>query len=71
MSRVKPDPLVYCVGFIETKSYGKAPQPSNVTFATGLFYKSNNKKYIVTNKHVVEHSPRDLFPDTLEIKIQC
>ena len=37
--------------------------------ASGFFYKSSDRLFLVTNKHVVIDEEKDYFPDALEIRV--
>lgn len=42
---------------------------SSMGSATGFFFRHNNKKYLITNRHVVIDEPDNYYPHFLEIKV--
>lgn len=72
MSLLEPysfDPWIPSVTRICTLSHGKAAKPCIVSFATGFFYKKNESKYLITNRHVVIQEEKHYYPDSLEIRV--
>jgi hypothetical protein len=63
------DSLNFKVTLIEAFSMGQAPQPTRCHSATGFFYRQNDDKYLVTNRHVVVSENEQKYPDTLRIKV--
>jgi hypothetical protein len=63
------DPLNFRVTIINAYSRGQAPNPSKSNSATGFFYKHNNEKYLVTNRHVVVSEAEESYPDILKIMV--
>jgi len=63
------DALNFRVTLIEAFSRGQAPQPSKSHSATGFFYRQNDDKYLITNRHVVVSENEQKYPDILRIKV--
>jgi hypothetical protein len=63
------DSLNFRVTLIEAFSRGHAPQPSKSHSATGFFYRQNDDKYLITNRHVVVSENDQKYPDILRIKV--
>jgi hypothetical protein len=63
------DPLDFTVTPIILMIHGDAPRASVLSYATGFFYKFNDKRYLITNRHVVINEDEKYYPDTLLIKI--
>ena len=57
------------VTLIEAFSRGNAPQPSRCHSATGFFYRQNDDKYLITNRHVVVAENEEKYPDFIRIKV--
>jgi hypothetical protein len=63
------DPLNLRVTLIDAFSRGQAPRPSKSHSATGFFYRQNDDKYLITNRHVVISENEEKYPDILRIKV--
>lgn len=50
-------------------STGQAPQPCKVGSATGFFFKVNDRKFLVTNRHVIINEEDAHNPDKLVIRV--
>jgi hypothetical protein len=63
------DTLNFRVTLVEAFSSGRAPQPSRSHSATGFFFRQNDDKYLITNRHVVVSENDQRYPDILRIKV--
>jgi hypothetical protein len=63
------DPLNFRVTLIDAFSRGQAPHPSKCHSASGFFYRQNEEKYLVTNRHVVVSESDEIYPDILRIMV--
>jgi len=63
------DPLSFKVTLVGTYSTGKAPKPSNCQVGTGFFFRKDDEKYLITNRHVVIDETQQNFPDFLIIEV--
>ena len=66
---VRLDPFCTKVTLIEAFSRGRAPQASKCHSATGFFFKKEDEKYLITNRHVVIDELKQNFPDILKFKV--
>jgi S1-C subfamily serine protease len=57
------------VVFIRIVVTGKAPKPSFVGSATGFVFEHNEKRFLVTNRHVVVKEEEEFYPDQLLVRI--
>jgi len=59
------DTMNASVTIIEMIATGLAPKPSTLGTATGFFFESNDRKFLVTNRHVVINERIGKYPDNL------
>jgi hypothetical protein len=57
------------VTLIRIISTGRAPQPCELGSATGFFFKENERRFLVTNRHVVIDEENHHYPDKLAIRV--
>jgi S1-C subfamily serine protease len=63
------DPLTVSVTVIEMMVTGSAKNPSKVGSATGFFFQHDERRYIVTNRHVVIDDAGKFYPDLLVLRV--
>jgi len=68
-SPVAIDPLNYSVTLIRMQVRGEAPSQCGVGSATGFFFQDSDRKYLITNRHVVIEGEKNFYPDNLLIRI--
>jgi len=57
------------VTLVRMISTGLAPQPCEIGSATGFFFKMNEGKFLVTNRHVIIEEEGHHYPDKLVIRV--
>ncbi len=63
------DVLNLSVTLIRARCRGAAPEQTNISSATGFFYREGTRTYLITNKHVVFDREKGLYPDNLQIRV--
>lgn len=67
--RITIDAINYGVTLIKMRSRGEGPRQCDVGSATGFFFQDHNRKYLITNKHVVVGEREGFYPDNLLIRV--
>jgi V8-like Glu-specific endopeptidase len=67
--QVAIDALNFSVTLIIRRCHGEAPQQTIVGSATGFFFVNNDRRYLITNKHVVVDQEHQIYPDNLVIRV--
>lgn len=63
------DPWLLSVTVVQMRSTGTASQACSVGSATGFFYRNNEDRYLITNRHVVINEANRFYPDSLVMRI--
>jgi hypothetical protein len=66
---VPTDVINFAVTLIRMRSHGEAPNQCEVGSATGFFFQTGSRKYLVTNRHVVIDEGKSFYPDNLLIRV--
>jgi S1-C subfamily serine protease len=63
------DSINYSVTLVKTRVRGEAPQQCVVASATGFFFQDHERKFLITNRHVVIKEEDNFYPDNLLIRV--